>query len=316
MARETALTSRRQQAASVTQCSELTVHPSVQQTLASPARISGRGLFHGVNCDVKLLPADDNTGIVFRRSDRVGKPTIPARVENVSQATRRTVLAANGTSVETTEHLLAALSGLRVDNCIVELNAQEVPAVDGSCLPFCEAILEQGLVQQSSLRRVFHVHEAHAAAGEGGERMEVTSLSGDDFSICYQLDYGTDSVVPSGSFSLNVTPDVFLSEIAAARTFVLEAEIEALQRMGYGRHLTAGDILVFAEDGTIPDNALRWSDEPVRHKILDCIGDLALCGFAFSGQIIARRSGHKLNHVMASIVSMMSTRGITTSRAA
>lgn len=118
------------------------------------------------------------------------------------------------------------------------------------------------------------------------------------------------------ALTVSVTPDEFMNEIAAARTFVLEDEIEALQRMGFGRHLTSRQIVVFNTDGTITDNQLRWPDEPVRHKILDCIGDLALCGTAFTGQIIARRSGHKLNHVMASIVSMTSGRGITGSKAA
>ena len=287
-----------------------------QSTLAGPATLSGRSLFHGLDSRVRLLPADEDTGIVFRRTDRSGKPTIVARVENVVNMARRTVLSANGATVETVEHLMAALAGLRVDNCIVEVNSQELPAVDGSCLPFCEAILEQGIAQQTKLRRIFHVHEAHATAGDGGERLEVTPLFGDELAICYELDYGFDSVVPPGAFSISVTPESFMSEIAGARTFVLEDEIEALHRMGFGKHLTSADILVFAKDGSTPDNALRWNDEPVRHKILDCIGDLALCGFPFAGQIIANRSGHRLNHVMASIVSMMSGRRLNSSRAA
>ncbi|MEZ6042866.1 MAG: UDP-3-O-acyl-N-acetylglucosamine deacetylase [Planctomycetaceae bacterium] len=283
---------------------------SFQRTLTRSATITGPGLFHGVDCKLVLHPAGENTGIRFCRVDLPGKPTVAARVENVTSATRRTVLSANGATVETTEHLMAALAGLQVDNCLIELNAPEVPAVDGSCLPFCEVILDAGISDQSVARALYQVPEAHAAAGEGGERLEITPLFGNELAICYQLDYGCDSAVPGGAFSLTVTPEAFLNEIAAARTFVLEKEVEALRQMGFGRHLTEADIVVFAGDGTIPGNSLRWPDEPVRHKILDCIGDLALCGFPFAGQIIARRSGHKLNHVMASIVSMMSGRGI------
>lgn len=287
-----------------------------QMTLAGPAVVSGRGLFHGINVRVRLLPAREHTGILFRRVDLPGRPEIAARVENVTSATRRTVLAQNGASVETTEHLLAALAGLQVDNCIVEINAPELPAVDGSALPFCEAILDAGTERQSAERRVFAVRESLAVGGEGGERMEITPLYTGTGCLCYQLDYGTESPVPAGAMTVELTPDVFLQEIAAARTFVLESEIEALRQMGFGSHLTAQDLIVFGTDGSITDNSLRWPNEPVRHKILDAIGDLALCGTAFDGQIIARRSGHKLNHVMASVVSMMSGRGITGRRAA
>jgi UDP-3-O-acyl-N-acetylglucosamine deacetylase len=101
-----------------------------------------------------------------------------------------------------------------------------------------------------------------------------------------------------------------------ARTFVLEDEIESLRNMGFGKHLTGRDLVVFCNDGTISDNSLRWDDEPVRHKILDCLGDLSLCGISFIGQVIAFRSGHRLNHVMASTMSMIAGRSLAVRRAA
>ena len=287
-----------------------------QTTPGSPVAVSGRGLFHGIQGTVRLLPAAENTGIIFRRVDLHGHPEVAAQVENVAAAPRRTVLSANGARVETIEHLMAALGGLQVDNCIIEIDCPEVPAMDGSCLPFCEALLESGIQSLTAPRRVFRIREAHAAAGEGGERIEVTPLYASATSICYQLNYGSGSPIPECSLTVNVSPDEFMQEIAGARTFVLEDEIEQLRQMGYGRHLTARDILVFNADGTITDNELRWPDEPVRHKILDCIGDLALCGTDFVAQVIARRTGHKLNHVMASVVSMISGRGITGRKAA
>ena len=128
-------------------------HRSQQQTLSRPALIAGRGLFHGIDVKVRLLPADPDTGIVFRRVDLKDRPEVAAHVDNVTSAARRTVLASRtGAVVETVEHLMAALAGLQVDNCLIEINAIEVPAVDGSSMPFCEAILAAGLTQQSSDR--------------------------------------------------------------------------------------------------------------------------------------------------------------------
>ena len=112
-------------------------------------------------------------------------------------------------------------------------------------------------------------------------------------------------MIASQSFSVELTPEAFLRDIAAARTFVLQHEVAALQQMGFGRHLTGRDLVVFDADGSVIDNKLRWQDEPVRHKILDCIGDLALSGRVFVGRVVARRSGHKLNHVMAKTLSMI-----------
>lgn len=289
---------------------------TVQTTLGKPVRFSGRGLFHGVNAGVRLLPADDDTGIIFRRVDLAGKPEIPARVEYVRSAARRTVLGARGATVETVEHLMAALAGLQIDNCIVEIDAPEVPAGDGSCSIFCDAITNAGTTTLIAPRKYLRIPEAHAAAGTDGERIEITPLHGDTASICYQVDYGTESPVPKCSLAVDFTPEVFLREIAMARTFVLEDEIESLRNMGFGKHLTGRDLVVFCNDGTISDNSLRWDDEPVRHKILDCLGDLSLCGISFIGQVIAFRSGHRLNHVMASTMSMIAGRSLAVRRAA
>ena len=276
-----------------------------QQTLARAAVISGRGLFHGIEARLRLLPADVNTGIVFRRVDLPGKPEVYAHVDNVTAAPRRTVLASRtGAVVETTEHLMSAFSGLQVDNCIVEINAIEIPAVDGSCLPFCEAILEAGLNVQSAPRIVMVVEDSHGVNDRAGEQwIEIIPSYDGTTTVDYRLDYGPQTSIPSQSYSVTLTPESFLKDIAPARTFVLKEEVEALQAMGFGKHLTGKDLVVFDNDGSVIDNKLRFADEPVRHKILDCIGDLALNGQPFMGRIVARRSGHKLNHVMAKTLS-------------
>ncbi len=288
---------------------DATVQPR-QQTLARTAMISGRGLFHGVEARLRLLPAEPGSGIVFRRVDLTGKPEVKAHVDNVTSAPRRTVLAAsNGAYVETTEHLMSALAGLQVDNCIIEINASEVPAVDGSCLPFCEAILEAGLNIQSAPRDLLIIDESQGVNDRAGEQwIEIIPSFDGSTTIDYRLDYGPQTAIPSQSFSVSMTPEIFLKEIAPARTFVLKNEVEALQIMGFGKHLTGKDLVVFDTDGSVIDNKLRWPDEPVRHKILDCIGDLALNGQMFVARVVARRSGHKLNHVMAKTLSTITLR--------
>ena len=282
-------------------------HRSQQQTLARPALIAGQGLFHGIDVKVRLRPADPGTGIVFRRVDLKDRPEVVAHVDNVRSAARRTVLASrSGAIVETVEHLMAALAGLQVDNCLVEIDSLEVPAVDGSSMPFCEAILAAGLSQQSTARSQIPVEESHGVNDRAGEQwIEVIPAYDGNATVDYRLDYGPDAVIASQSFSVELTPEAFLRDIAAARTFVLQDEVAALQQMGFGRHLTGRDLVVFAADGSVIDNKLRWQDEPVRHKILDCIGDLALSGRVFVGRVVARRSGHKLNHVMAKTLSMI-----------
>jgi len=280
---------------------------SPQQTLSSPALIAGHGLFHGIDVKVRLCPADPGTGIVFRRVDLKDRPEVAAHVDNVRSAARRTVLASrSGAVVETVEHLMAALAGLQVDNCLVEINSIEVPAVDGSSMPFCEAILAAGLTQQSTARSLLSVEASQGVNDRAGEQwIEVIPAYDGKATMDYRLDYGPEAVISSQSFSVELTPEAFLRDIAAARTFVLHDEVAALQQMGFGRHLTERDLVVFDADGSVIDNKLRWQDEPVRHKILDCIGDLALVGRVFVGRVVARRSGHKLNHVMAKTLSMI-----------
>ncbi|MFN9825905.1 MAG: UDP-3-O-acyl-N-acetylglucosamine deacetylase [Planctomyces sp.] len=275
-----------------------------QQTLRKPAGLRGPGLFHGQIVKMRLLPAAAGTGIRFRRVDLAGAPEVSASVEHVQPGARRTILTSGAARVETTEHLLAALAGLRVDNCVVELDGPEVPAMDGSAMPFCEAILGAGLCGQGVSRRVLRIAELQRISEPAsGQWIECIPSGSDDLVIDYRLDYGAESPLPSQSWAIEVTPELFLREIAAARTFVMAAEVEALQAAGFGRHLTRRELVVFEADGSVQENSLRWSNEPVRHKVLDCIGDLALSGFSSTGRIVACRSGHKLNHVMARVLS-------------
>lgn len=275
-----------------------------QATLGQSVTLSGRGLFHGLPVQLTLRPAPENHGLVFRRVDLPGRPRVEACVSRVVPAPRRTVLSGGGRArVETTEHLLAALGGMGITNCLIDLTAIEVPAGDGSAMPFCEMILAAGTSRQSAPARVFTIAEPVAVAFEGdSQRIEATAGRDDGCSVSYRLEFSGRAPLADQFASFALNPETFLRQIAAARTFVFEQEIEALQARGFGRHLTAADLVVFDECGVPVDNGLRWPDEPVRHKILDCIGDLTLCGGQLNGHVFACRSGHALNHVMARVL--------------
>jgi len=272
----------------------------LQATITKPVQFTGRGLFHGLDVTATLIPAGAGVGVVFRRVDLDGESDIPATCSYVTTVPRRTVLASSkAATVETVEHLLAALAGLGVDNCIVEINAPEVPAFDGSCRDFCDGILKAGIQKLDDPVDCLNVNEVVTVrTADGRQSLTLRPYLYPCLAVTYHLDYGLNSAIASQVFSAEITPEYFYSDIAAARTFILESEIKALKSMGYGRHLTAKDIVVVGDSGVI-DNQLRWANEGVRHKILDCIGDLSLSGKVLSGHVTAYRSGHHLNHELA-----------------
>jgi UDP-3-O-acyl N-acetylglucosamine deacetylase len=277
-----------------------------QNTVAERVEFRGRGMFHGIEATVVLLPAPADTGIVFRRSDLAGSPLIGASCEYVAREPRRTVLeAAEGVRVETVEHLMAALAGLHVDNCIVEINAPELPGFDGSCRPFCDEILAVGTVAIDAVVNSFVVDGIHTV--QSADRAQTLVLRPYLYSclaVTYHLDYGRHAPLLPQSMSAEISPEFFYAEISGARTFVLESEISMLRKMGYGGHLTARDIVIVGNDG-IENNTLRWPDEAVRHKILDSVGDLALAGTPVYGHVTAYRSGHRLNQKLAGTITSL-----------
>lgn len=283
----------------------------LQQTLAGPVKLEGPGLFHGIHARLRLLPADVNSGISFCRTDLSDRPVVPARHDFVLNAPRRTVLG-RGTSplIETTEHLLAALAGLGVDNCLVELDAPEVPSFDASSRVFCDAILETGLETLTEPIHSYSVTGNVIRQADGGQSLVLRPYVKPLLAVTWKLDYGSRAVIPAQVYSAEITPEFFVREIAAARTFVLESEIKALRSLGYGQHLTQKDLLIAGDDGTW-NNRLRWPDECVRHKLLDCVGDLALSGLSICGHVAAVRSGHKLNHQLAGDVAQLAEQKTT-----
>lgn len=274
-----------------------TVAYRFQRTLARPADVAGTGFVVGRPVRARLRPAPDNSGIVFVRSDRPGSPRTSASAARVSDTRRRTTLGSPADGVTLVEHVLAALAGLRVDNCIVELDGPEPPGLDGSAGGFVRAIREAGIVQQSARRPIRTVQTGAIATGDGAS-VALHPAADASLRISYILDYGNGSPIPRQIATVRLTPDTFEREIADCRTFLLESEVETLRMQGIGRTVDFADLLVFGPRGPI-GNALRRTDEPARHKILDLVGDLALTGFDLAGHLVAYRSGHRLNVELA-----------------
>jgi UDP-3-O-[3-hydroxymyristoyl] N-acetylglucosamine deacetylase len=267
-----------------------------QRTIARPASVSGFGLFQGVDCQLIFQPAAENSGITFLRTDVRSARPIPATSDFVAKVPRRTAISDGQSTIETIEHVMAALAGLQIDNCHVELDGPEPPIGDGSSLHFVDALLRAGIVEQST-PAVEAVVTAHLEATADGVQ-SLTADCGDRFVIDYDLNYGAHPWFKPQAVSVTVTPQSFANDIAFARTFVLASEIEALHKLGYGRRASTANLLVLDEAGVRHDS-FRRPDECARHKVLDAIGDLALCGGRPSGRFHARRTGHHVNQAMA-----------------
>lgn len=265
-----------------------------QQTIAKKTKVKGVGLFTGQDVTVTFMPARPGCGVVFVRTDLDEPVRIAAEIGNVAKRFRRTALRNGTAAIETVEHCLAAASGLGIDNLTIELTAGELPGLDGSCLPFVEALREAGVVQQDAPRKAIVIKEA-ISLREGDAWVAALPDRDDRLTVTYDLDYGDSTYVRPQTFTCHVTPDTFRESIAPSRTFVLESEIEALRERGLGHRVTHQDVLVLGKNGKAVDNKLRFDNECVRHKIQDLLGDLSLLGANIRGRIVAYKSGHALN---------------------
>ena len=268
-----------------------------QRTLARAAEVRGIGYLLGSDVTVRFTPAPVDSGISFVRTDLPGCPSVPALAPFVEPRERRTALRRGEAVVELVEHVLSALSGLRIDNCIVELDAPETPGMDGSSLAFSRAIAGAGAVEQGRPRTVL-VIDRPISVRDGKATVAAYPGEADRLVISYQLDYGDGAPIPSQSYFAEPSPSRYLEEVAPARTFLLAAEAEALRSSGIGSRTSEADLLIFGPEGPI-GNALRFPDECARHKLLDVIGDLALLGMDLAGHVVAHRSGHALNVELA-----------------
>lgn len=290
-----------------------------QKSIANPVSLSGRGLFTGAETTLTFKPAPVGHGIVFVRTDLSRPVRIPALVQHVTKRSRRSAIKSGADSVETIEHCMAAVAGLGLDNLEIEVSGGEVPGVDGSCLPFVNALVAAGIVEQPAERQFLTISEpieVRDSAG-GGATLIASPPTGDEFQIIYDLDYGDIEPIKQQLFAYHLNGRSsgasgdgggggkdFSSEIAPARTFVTKAEAEMLRSRGLGTHLQAGDVLVLDTTGPI-GTEYRFPNECVRHKILDLIGDLYLLGCPIKGKIVAYKSGHSLNHALVRKLTQM-----------
>ncbi|MFA4984721.1 MAG: bifunctional UDP-3-O-[3-hydroxymyristoyl] N-acetylglucosamine deacetylase/3-hydroxyacyl-ACP dehydratase [Candidatus Omnitrophota bacterium] len=266
----------------------------MQKTIAKEFSLKGIGLHTAVKVSASFKPAEPDSGISFIRSDMPSRTVIKASLDNIlpqSSSPRRTSVGKDQAEVHTIEHLLAALSGLGIDNITVELDNKELPGMDGSALSFTEALIKSGIKQQDKPRRYYCLKEAISV--EDGDA-SVMALPSDEFRISYTVSYDHPLLKAQFRQADLGTPDAFQAEIASARTFCLEEEAAPLKQQGMGLGADYNNTLVMGKNGVI-NNKLRFEDECVRHKILDLMGDLYLLERPIKAHIIALKSGHPLN---------------------
>jgi UDP-3-O-[3-hydroxymyristoyl] N-acetylglucosamine deacetylase / 3-hydroxyacyl-[acyl-carrier-protein] dehydratase len=287
-----------------------------QHTIQQPVSVTGVGLHTGKPVTMTFNPAPENHGYVFRRIDLPNSPTVAADVDLVVDTQRGTTIEQNGARVHTVEHTLAALAGLQIDNCLIDLDGPEPPIMDGSSVVFIEALLRAGLVEQQADREYFVV-DSPIHYYENDRQVDLAALPMDDFRVTVMIDYNSPVLGSQHATLLNI--EHFAEEFANSRTFCFLHELEALANAGLikggdinnaivvvDREVTPAELerlatlfekpnIEVAEEGILNNIDLRHRNEPARHKLLDLIGDLALIGAPLKGQILAARPGHKAN---------------------
>jgi UDP-3-O-[3-hydroxymyristoyl] N-acetylglucosamine deacetylase / 3-hydroxyacyl-[acyl-carrier-protein] dehydratase len=268
-----------------------------QRTLASSASLSGTSLHTGETVTLTLHPAPVGHGFKFKRSDLPDEPVVEAKVENVKTVERSTTLVEGNAKIHTVEHVISALTGMGVDNALIEMNANEPPIGDGSAAPYVAVIKQAGIVEQDASRVYLEPREPIVIEAGGSI---LTLLPDSKFRIsCTQ-------VGPEGRFtqflSVEVTPEFYETEIAPARTFVFYEDVKPLMDKGLIKGGSLENAVVARGDSVLSKEPLRFPNEFVRHKILDIIGDLALTGRRIKGHIVAVRPGHGPNTELARAV--------------
>ncbi len=268
-----------------------------QRTLAREVSIQGSALHSGEAVTLTLKPAPADHGYVFKRVDLSGAPEIRPRSDLVTDLVRATTIQSGHAKIQTVEHVLSALSGCGIDNIIVEMNASEPPILDGSAKPFVDLIMSGEPVEQDKDREYFTL-DAAVSVTKG--QSSIIALPCDELKIsCTSAD---DRGIHTQHLSLTIDPDVYMTQVAAARTFTIYEDIEELLKLGKIKGGSLDCAVVIRGDKIISKEGLRFKDEFVRHKILDVVGDIVLAGIRLKAHIIAVRPGHALNARLAAAV--------------
>jgi UDP-3-O-[3-hydroxymyristoyl] N-acetylglucosamine deacetylase len=261
-----------------------------QQTIRGPVEAAGVGLHSAVPVRIRLLPGAANRGIVFQRTD-LDSFEIPASWKHIARVSYATSLMRKGVLISTTEHLLAALYAMGVDNAVVEINSLELPILDGSSAPFIRLLKQVGLKRQRARRSYLRLRRP-LEVEDGSKRIAV--FPHDSFRITSSIDF-PHPLIGRQTMELDLTPDAFESEIAPARTFGFFDELPQMKDMGLIRGGSLENALVFTRDSVMNTEGPRFPDECCRHKILDLIGDLALIGYPLHAHVVAERAGHAMH---------------------
>lgn len=274
-----------------------------QVTLRGAATLAGVGVHSGAPASITVGPGAPGTGYVFTRRGAMAGAEIAVDIDNLGSSELCTTLFAGGWSVATVEHLLAALSGLEIDNASIEVEGGEVPAMDGSASAFVEAIDRVGAVMQNAPRRMIRVLRPFRV--ELGQAFaEVRPYEGRRIEI--ELDYAN-GVIGKQHYAADISPAIFRAEIAPARTFGFLQDVEALRKRGLARGASLDNALVIGDRGLLNPEGLRFADEFARHKAIDALGDLALAGAPILGCYRSYRGGHTLNARM--VAALLATAG-------
>ncbi len=296
----------------------LKTHHRQQRTIKETSSCTGVGLHTGVESKITFKPAPENYGIRFKRTDIKGSPAIKADINHVVDISLGATIEQNGVRIHTVEHTLAAVSGLRIDNILIELTSKETPVMDGSAKDFVEALHSAGQITQDANRRVLPIRNA-VTYSDTVKEIDIHVIPSDRFRVTFMVDYPLPQLGTQYEAIYNMEED-FAKEVAPARTFCFMSEVEMLKEQGLIKGGTLENAVVIIDKEIIPDEidhlrtlfnieetiisgangilngkVLRYRNEPVRHKTLDLIGDLALLGVPIKGHVTAARSGHASN---------------------
>jgi UDP-3-O-[3-hydroxymyristoyl] N-acetylglucosamine deacetylase/3-hydroxyacyl-[acyl-carrier-protein] dehydratase len=294
------------------------IHHKQQRTIKKASSCTGVGLHTGVESTITFKPAPENYGIRFKRTDIKGSTAIKADIDHVVDISRGTTIKQNGIRIHTVEHTLAAVSGLRIDNILIELTSKETPVMDGSAKDFVEALQSSGRVTQKANRRVLPIGRA-VTYSDTVKEIDIHVIPSDRFRVTFMVEYPLPQLGTQYEAIYNMEED-FAKEVAPARTFCFMSEVEMLKEQGLIKGGSLGNAVVIMDkkidpkeidhlralfgieetiisgaNGILNDMTLRFQNEPVRHKTLDLIGDLALLGIPIKGHVTAARSGHASN---------------------
>ena len=265
-----------------------------QRTLKNSIKAVGIGLHTGKNINMELIPSEIDTGINFIRTDIDENLVIPAIAENVGDTSLSTALVKKGVKISTIEHLLSAIAGLGVDNCLIKVDGPEVPIMDGSSSPFVFLIQSAGLEDQDALKKFIKVKKEVTVTRDDAY---ATIKPFDGFKVSFKVDFDhpVHKQLPSESI-IDFSSTSFVKEVCRARTFGSTKDLDYLQSQDLALGASVANAIAIGEDGIVNEEGLRFDDEFVKHKMLDAIGDLYLLGHNLIGQFTGYKSGHSLNN--------------------